>query len=156
MMGPRFKQWKLTDQYEFERSLFPGLIVLARWTNSGNQWQAFAEIAKPNRQSARVRLLGEYYATKPKESVAYNPGRYYYNPGAELVITLQGDSFSAHSKWSVNNGIFPLSWLQAILMDDWDAAEKEKNRDRIRERLAREMLDLDAMMDRATTRPQEV
>ena len=132
----RLSAWGLTQQYEFERSLDYGQVVVARWTSSHDWHMAYARILKKNRQSAKVGLISGFYTTKG-----------YTGPDREFTLPMMGELTSAHSKWSWNNGVFSLEWWQAHLMDSYDSAEKEKNRDAIRARLAREMTDLDSMMD---------
>jgi hypothetical protein len=73
----------------FERTLKPGQLVEARWTNSYMQYAAAATIVRANRSSIRVRLTEEI---KHGDVVMYPIGR-------EIVVPSMND----FRRWSPNN-----------------------------------------------------
>lgn len=82
---------------DFEASLKPGSIVLARWTNSGRYFKGKATVVRVNAQSVRVRLL-------EKVGVDFYGG---YPEGREIVCPRLAVG-SGLAKWSANNRVEPL------------------------------------------------
>lgn len=81
---------ELKRQLLFEKRLEPGVVVRARWTNSGHYYEAKAEVVCYNLKSFRVKLL------EPVDG---------YPAGQHLNIPNLNDILG---RWSVNNRLIPL------------------------------------------------
>jgi hypothetical protein len=91
----------LAAHIRFEESLQVGDTVEVRWTNSFRYYKAKATVTKINQASLRAKLLKEirgHYAGK--EGVMYAEGREIIVPRLTLG--------TLNSKWSQNNGVFPV------------------------------------------------
>ena len=76
------------NQLEFESHLMRGSLVIVRWTNCGNQWQAPGWVSKLNRRSLRVTL---------SEAIEGH-----YPTGQEIIIPR-----SLAKEWSTSNCVLP-------------------------------------------------
>jgi hypothetical protein len=87
----------LRAQWAFEQGLKVGDIVEVRWTNSGRYLSGKAKVTKLNAASLRAELLEEVradFGTWPA--------------GQSLTAPLVSGSIGALSRWSANNGVFPV------------------------------------------------
>ena len=83
---------KLNELVEFEDNIKIGQYVLARFTNSYNQYEFIGEVTKINKKSVRVK------------------GNPYKEPQAR-EFTILKSNLELNSKWSINNGVFPINFM---------------------------------------------
>lgn len=95
---------ELRTVMSFEDGLNAGDTVIARWTNSGYQFEARAEVVKNNRGSVRIKLLEE----------AGWRGGHLYPAGQTLSIQKFFCGNSVNLRWSCNNRIEPVGGYQEV------------------------------------------
>lgn len=100
---------------QFDRTLAVGQRAYVRWTSCGNAYAALGEVAKVNPKSVRVKLFAAIYEPHynlpavPGERGTWTNGKLLYEAGQEIIVPRC--VFGAMERWSVNNGVFPETWV---------------------------------------------
>lgn len=92
-------EWSLVAQSAHEKNLKPGDETELRWTNNHSHFRARARVVANNAGSVRATLL---------HPIDYGHGGG-YRAGREIIVPkMWGGGRSMNSKWSHNNGAFPV------------------------------------------------
>lgn len=131
-------RWDYRQQSAFEDTLVPGMVVIARWTSSNNYNKRFALVVKKNRASTTVRILDGYAIGKPlAERTSQFP-----------VPLAKPMSYSAISKFSWNNCLYPLEHEQRYVADRLERLTRREDRNEdVMAELQLRLVAIDAFME---------
>lgn len=101
------------EELTFEQNLTVGQTVEARWTWNHQLHKAKAEVVKINKSSVRVKLLEDIsmigWVLNPDTGKHVLGNTPYQIAGREIVVPLFRSILTqGNSKWSHNNGVFPV------------------------------------------------